>query len=70
LKRHELFSKEKINFPDYYENYLMIVCHILEDYYFYKEDRFQINGQKWSTKLIYVNSKIFKRKIEIEQANP
>lgn len=42
---------------------------LTENYgYILEETRiFQINGQKWSTKLIYVNSDT-KRKIEIEQA--
>ena len=36
-------------------------------YVLQEPDIYQINGQKWSIKLIYVNSDI-KRKIEIEQA--
>lgn len=47
----------------------IIFKRLTENYGYILEETklFQINSQKWSTKLIYLNSDI-KRKIEIEQA--
>lgn len=60
-------TKNKIDL--FIEKTPIIFKRLTENYGYILEDTkiFQINGQKWSTKLIYVNLDI-KRKIEIEQA--